>query len=57
LAFFQLKPNERSEGMNDRFFERAGSLAIIAVLVIASLKVIAPLPGALLWGAIIAIST
>ena len=43
--------------MNDRFFERAGSLAIIAVLVIASLKVIAPLPGALLWGAIIAIST
>jgi len=43
--------------MNDRFFERAGSLAIAAILVIACLKVIAPLPGALLWGAIIAIST
>jgi predicted PurR-regulated permease PerM len=43
--------------MNRRFFERADSLAIVAVLVIACLKVITPLPGALLWRAIIAIST
>ncbi|MGZ4970585.1 MAG: AI-2E family transporter [Methylobacter sp.] len=43
--------------MNDRFFERAGGLAIIAVLVIACLKIISPFLGALLWGAIIAIST
>ena len=43
--------------MNDRFFDSAGNLAIVAVLVIACLKIIAPFPGALLWGAIIAIST
>ncbi|MFZ2406011.1 MAG: AI-2E family transporter [Methylobacter sp.] len=43
--------------MNDRFFERAGGLAIVAVLVVACLKIIAPFMGALLWGAIIAIST
>jgi predicted PurR-regulated permease PerM len=43
--------------LNDRFFERAGALAIIAVLVIACVKIIAPFLGALLWGTIIAIST
>ncbi|MDD1611610.1 MAG: AI-2E family transporter [Methylococcaceae bacterium] len=43
--------------MNDRFFERAGGLAIVAVLVIACLRIISPFLGALLWGAIIAIST
>ena len=43
--------------MKDRFFERAGGLAIVAVLVIACLKIISPFLGALLWGAIIAIST
>jgi predicted PurR-regulated permease PerM len=43
--------------LNDRFFERAGGLAIVAVLVIACLKIIAPFLGALLWGTIIAIST
>ncbi|MEE7625198.1 AI-2E family transporter [Methylobacter sp. Wu8] len=43
--------------MNDRFFERAGGLAIVAVLVIACLKIIAPFLGPMLWGAIIAIST
>lgn len=43
--------------MNDRFFERAGSLVIVAVLVIACVKIIFPFLGALLWGAIIAIST
>ena len=43
--------------MKDRFFERAGGLAIVALLVIACLKIISPFLGALLWGAIIAIST
>lgn len=43
--------------MNDRFFERAGGLAIVSVLVIACLKIISPFLGAMLWGAIIAIST
>lgn len=43
--------------MNDRFFEKAGGLAIVAVLVIACLKIISPFLGALLWGTIIAIST
>ncbi len=43
--------------MNDRFFEKAGGLAIVAVLVIACLKLISPFLGALLWGAIIAISS
>lgn len=42
--------------MNDKFFERAGSLAIVAVLVIACLKIVSPFLGALLWGGIIAIS-
>ena len=43
--------------MNDRFFERAGGLAIVAVLVIACLKIISPFLGSVLWGTIIAIST
>lgn len=43
--------------MNDRFFERAGGLAIVAVLLIACLKIITPFLGALIWGTIIAIST
>jgi predicted PurR-regulated permease PerM len=42
--------------MNDRFFERAGSLAVVTVLVIACLKIISPFVGALLWGIIIAVS-
>jgi predicted PurR-regulated permease PerM len=42
--------------MNDRFFERAGSLAVVTVLVIACLKILSPFVGALLWGIIIAVS-
>lgn len=42
--------------MNERFFERAGGLAIVAVLVIACIKIISPFLGAMLWGTIIAIS-
>ncbi|MGR9088055.1 MAG: AI-2E family transporter [Gammaproteobacteria bacterium] len=43
--------------MNDRLFEKASGLAIIAVLIIACFKIIYPFLGALLWGGIIAIST
>lgn len=42
--------------MNDGFFEKAGSLAIVAMLVIACIKIVSPFLGALLWGGIIAIS-
>lgn len=42
--------------MNDRFFERAGSLAVISVLVVACLKIILPFTGALLWGVIITVA-
>lgn len=43
--------------MNDGFFERAGGLAIVAVLLLACLKIISPFLGALLWGGIIAIAS
>lgn len=43
--------------MNERFFEKAGGLAIVAILIFACLKIVSPFLGALLWGGIIAVST
>ncbi|MGZ8196413.1 MAG: hypothetical protein ACXWTH_12380 [Methylosarcina sp.] len=43
--------------MNNGFFEKAGLLAIVALLVVACIRIISPFAGAMLWGAIIAIST
>jgi predicted PurR-regulated permease PerM len=43
--------------LNNGFFEKTGLLAIVALLVVACLRIISPFAGAMLWGAIIAIST